>query len=698
MKSGRAIQYSLIWSFIIFTAIYFAGGYASAASVTLAWDANEESQLAGYNLYYHPCPAGEQEPVDQQNPNICIKKLQLNELSNPSQPAYEANGLEDNQNYAFAVTAYTTDGQESGLSNTVHYQTPENQDSTGADQIIINNGDPGTSYTGTWKTSGGVDPWEGDSLWARGGDTYTWSFTPAKTGTYEVSMWWTQYNSRSKSVPVSINDSKETHNIHINQQTNGGQWNLLGKYAYKAGVTYSVTITSQSKPTSTCADAVKIAYVDSNVDSDTPSPFVIDNGDPGTSYTGTWKTSGGEDPWETDSIWARGGDTYTWTFTPDITGTYDISMWWTRYASRSKSIPVCIDDSAGIHTVRIDQQTNGGKWNSLGTYSYKAGVSYAVTITSQSEPTSTCADAVKFTLNSADSGTTSTSSLQSETDQSRATASSSLGTASAVSVSISAVPAMEIGEVDIDHNWTLVVLGKSFVDPVVVATPASLNNAAPAVVRIRNIKSDSFEIRLQEWDYLDGIHPLETIGYVVMESGSYSLADGTRLEANYFQTDGTGIFQPVLFEHSFQEAPVVIASVSSFNENDAVTGRLRTIDTEGFEYRLHEQEAGDGSHAEEMIAYIAWQPSSGNLNGFSYEVNRTNNVINNEFFTIDFQTVFTSAPVFLCDMQTSNDEETANLRWRNKSSASLEVRVDEEISLDSEVDHANETVGYIVIE
>jgi lysophospholipase L1-like esterase len=40
---------------------------------------------------------------------------------------------------------------------------------------------------------------------------------------------------------------------------------------------------------------------------------------------------------------------------------------------------------------------NGGKWNGLGIYPLIAGASYTVTITSQPNPSSTCADAVKFT-------------------------------------------------------------------------------------------------------------------------------------------------------------------------------------------------------------------------------------------------------------------------------------------------------------
>jgi hypothetical protein len=171
------------------------------------------------------------------------------------------------------------------------------------------------------------------------------------------------------------------------------------------------------------------------------------------------------------------------------------------------------------------------------------------------------------------------------------------------------------------------------------------------------------------------------------------------LEASFFQTDAVGWpFAPVLFEQSYQTKPVIISSVASFNENDTVVGRIRNIDLEGFEYCMDEQEANSRYHAEEMIAYIAWQPSSGSLNGFLFEVGRTANQVDENFSTIDFQQRYTIAPVFLADMQTCNGGDTASLRWRNKDAYSVQVQVDEEASANSEVSHANETVGYIVLE
>ena len=71
-------------------------------------------------------------------------------------------------------------------------------------------------------------------------------------------------------------------------------------------------------------------------------------------------------------------------------------MWWTVWPSRSTGVPVDIEHSGGTEYLFVNQQQNGGKWNSLGIYSLIAGASYTVTVASQPDPSSTCADAVKF--------------------------------------------------------------------------------------------------------------------------------------------------------------------------------------------------------------------------------------------------------------------------------------------------------------
>lgn len=264
--------------------------------------------------------------------------------------------------------------------------------------------------------------------------------------------------------------------------------------------------------------------------------------------------------------------------------------------------------------------------------------------------------------------------------------------------SIPSLLSIEIGEVNVDHTWTTVELQKSFVHPIVIAKSLSLNDDDPAVVRIRNVDSNGFEVRIQEWDYLDGIHGEETVSYIVMEQGSYTLEDGTLVEAGTFETDNTESFGTVTFHQPFETEPVVIGAVISFDGSDTVTGRIRGITTGGFEYRMQEQEINPQVHAMETISYIAWEPSSGTLDGLAFEINRTADVVRHAFHTISFDQQFMNIPMFFADMQTTGGRDTANVRWQNNDAFGVDVQIDEEQSRDKEINHTTEVVGYMVFE
>ena len=60
-----------------------------------------------------------------------------------------------------------------------------------------------------------------------------------------------------------------------------------------------------------------------------------------------------------------------------------------------------------------------------------------------------------------------------------------------------------------------------------------------------------------------------------MERGSYTLDDGTRVEAGWFETDKTGSFGSVAFKRAFQVPPVVLAGVMK-NPPKQDPQRLRT--------------------------------------------------------------------------------------------------------------------------
>jgi hypothetical protein len=257
---------------------------------------------------------------------------------------------------------------------------------------------------------------------------------------------------------------------------------------------------------------------------------------------------------------------------------------------------------------------------------------------------------------------------------------------------------LEVGEVKVNHVWKRVSLNKSFTDPVVVAKSLSANGSDPAGLRIRDVDPSGFEIRVEEWDYLDGNHVYELADYMVMERGSYTLSDGTLIKADYFNNTGRGAFQHKDFRGAFHEIPVVVASVTTCNDKEAVTCRLKNISLTGFDCALQEQEANVQNHATETVAFIAWEPSLGAVNGMKFEVAKTDNIVDSNFYTIIYDAIFPGTPLFIADMQTCNGINPATVRWSNKDETGVDVKIAEEQSLDSEVDHAKETVGYMVFQ
>lgn len=103
----------------------------------------------------------------------------------------------------------------------------------------------------------------------------------------------------------------------------------------------------------------------------------VDNAHGGFSASGNW----GVATWASDKYGAdyayrstaAVSDAATWTGNLPSSGTYRVDAWWTAASNRATSAPYIVDHSGGSSVVNRDQTVNGGKWNSLGSYSFGAG-------------------------------------------------------------------------------------------------------------------------------------------------------------------------------------------------------------------------------------------------------------------------------------------------------------------------------------
>jgi PKD repeat protein len=257
---------------------------------------------------------------------------------------------------------------------------------------------------------------------------------------------------------------------------------------------------------------------------------------------------------------------------------------------------------------------------------------------------------------------------------------------------------IEVAEIVVDERWQRVDFASTFNDPIVIAKPMSANGSDPATIRIDDIDPASFSIRVQEWDYDDGVHELETVTYIAIERGRHQLSNGTWLEADSMSVVGSRELQTQGFTGSFDTIPIVIAAVVSDNDSNAVTTRLGAISPDTFGLTLQEQKSSKHSHAAERVDYIAWEPSIGQVNGMAFEVAQGMDQVTHVATTFVFNGEYQVPPAMLADIQTMNEADTAVLRIEYKDASSMSLWVEEELSRNSQVKHAAETMGYISIE
>lgn len=254
---------------------------------------------------------------------------------------------------------------------------------------------------------------------------------------------------------------------------------------------------------------------------------------------------------------------------------------------------------------------------------------------------------------------------------------------------------IEVGDIAVSSNWERVTFAEPYTQPIVVTGPPHSVDPDPCTVRIRNVTTRGFDIRLTEWPYQDGIHGQEKVSYLVLEQGRSLLKDGTVIVAGQFT--GTTASKNVLFPSAFARRPVILTSVTSSNESEAVAGRV-VSGVAGFSYLFKEQEKNAGSgHAAEKIHYVAWAPGTGGQDAIRFEAAAADLSLTHAWKTIGLQSGFQQTPFLFAEMQTQTNLDPAGLRLQKAASTGFQAKIQEEQSLDSEGTHPAEQIGYLAL-
>ncbi|MFB6282876.1 MAG: hypothetical protein ABEK59_02950 [Halobacteria archaeon] len=249
-----------------------------------------------------------------------------------------------------------------------------------------------------------------------------------------------------------------------------------------------------------------------------------------------------------------------------------------------------------------------------------------------------------------------------------------------------------------DGEWRHVELENSYEDPVVVTSPLSRNGPQAAHPRVRSVKQDSFQIQVEEWGYLDGDHVAEEVSYLVVESGSHELPDGTRIDVGTVETDES--WKQVEIQGGFDQPAVLTGAQTHRSGNvdgsgsDSVVTRTKNVDEDGFAVRVQEMES-KGNHVEEQVGYVTVESGAGSNSGGSYEAGVTDDTVTDADHLIRFSNGYEGTPVFLAGIQGFDGGDTSNLRYTELNDENVTVNVEEERSADGEVRHISENLGYV---
>lgn len=251
------------------------------------------------------------------------------------------------------------------------------------------------------------------------------------------------------------------------------------------------------------------------------------------------------------------------------------------------------------------------------------------------------------------------------------------------------------GVVSARHKWARVRFAEPFnTRPVVVAGPATCAGKDPGVARIRKVTKRAFEIRFQEWPYLNGRHKSETIAWAAVEQGVTHVGGGRKLAAGRLRTSCSNVRRPrwVRFPEAFANPPVVLAQVQTTNGSKAVADRICGVRKRKFSVAMQGQEAS-GSPPTESVGYIALSKGVSSIGSVSCatgvskkrfahrpadlstgrgtcriyveEEQSRDKEIKHQVESVGYVAFGGAAPILVADMQTCAEADTATVRYNS---------------------------------
>jgi hypothetical protein len=161
------------------------------------------------------------------------------------------------------------------------------------------------------------------------------------------------------------------------------------------------------------------------------------------------------------------------------------------------------------------------------------------------------------------------------------------------------------GDLSPGGSWQSVAAPATDSPPVVFMGVATDRAGGAGVAAVRNVGTDQFEVQLQELNKPRGDVSPERVPFLVLQTGTYVMPDGSQWEVGAFDIAADGTWQPKVFNTPFADRPFLFLSLQSENNAALPVLRARAVDAAGFEVALFGQAVGGPAGLNETAGYLA---------------------------------------------------------------------------------------------
>ena len=258
---------------------------------------------------------------------------------------------------------------------------------------------------------------------------------------------------------------------------------------------------------------------------------------------------------------------------------------------------------------------------------------------------------------------------------------------------------LETGTMNITHKPKKITLNKTFINPIVICGDPSYNGKTHCIVRITNIKKNSFTAKLQESFKDDKKHTTEKVAWIVGEKGTWSISNTNKqiIFGNFVTNKTTKKgFNIITFNTPFLNTPIVLTQVATNKGKDLVVTRTKNLNKNSFHCSMQESEGLDNKHKTENIHWCAISQNTNTMGDLKIKCGKISK-LNHKVKTVKYpNNYFSSQPNVLTKCSSYKGKDLVNTRIQ-PSQLQFRVRLQEDKTKDNETKHVREIVDFIAI-